>query len=152
MPAVDVRPAGAMQHEEQPRVGMKIGGLEAVEQIMRGNYKQRDGHPNEARHAHESGEQNHGEPQAADDAEHAPAGMKGPRKTDHREFQYDEPHAARHQKYLEPASRMLLPVETRAHARKEKKRRRAEVRDPPDQKIEGPGMVDVFRFEGNVAG
>jgi len=27
----------------------------------------------------------------------------------------------------------------------------AEVSDPPDQKVKSPGLVDVLRFEGDVA-
>ena len=34
---------------------------------------------------------------------------------------------------------------------KVEKRRRAEVRNPANQKIEAPGMVGIFRFEPNVA-
>jgi hypothetical protein len=46
---------------------------------------------------------------------------------------------------------MLPSVKIGARSREKKKCGRAEVGYPTNQEVETPGLVDVFRFEGNIA-
>ena len=46
---------------------------------------------------------------------------------------------------------MLPSIKIGTRPREKKKRRCAEVGYPTNQKIEAPGLVDVFRLEGDIA-
>ena len=118
---------------------------------MGGDHEQRDGHQPVSRQTNKRRQQNHRKPQAADHAKHAPAGMECPGKANHREFQHHQPNAARDQKLLQASRRMPRSVKICTDTDEKKECRGAEVSDPPDQKVKGPGLVDVLRFEGDVA-
>jgi len=146
-----MRAAGTMQDEQQPLVRLEGSGLEAVEEVMGGDGDQRHGHHQIARKTNEGSEQNHGQTEATDNPKHAPSRVECPCKTDHGEFQHDKPNAASHQKLLQSGRGMLPSVKIGARSREKKKCWRAEVGYPTNQEVETPGLVDVFRFEGNIA-
>src|SRR5258708_6466888 len=54
-------------------------------------------------------------------------------------------------KPLQSGRGMLPSIKIGTCSREKKERGRAEVGYPANQEIETPGLVDVFRFEGNIA-
>jgi hypothetical protein len=46
---------------------------------------------------------------------------------------------------------MLRSVKVCADSHEKEESRSAEVRHPADQEVEHPGLVDVFRFKGDIA-
>src|SRR5580692_5869562 len=130
---------------------MECGRFKTIKQVMRCNHDQRESHHQSPRQADKCCQQDHRKPKTTDHAEHSPTRMKCPGKANDGELQYHQPEAARNQKSLQPARRMPYSTQICAYSSKKEKSVRAQVSYPSDEKVESPGLVNILRFEGNVA-
>ena len=78
------------------------------------------------------------------------AHIERPRQAHERDFQHDEPQAARQKKPAQLGARATSPSEIGADAREQHERRRAEVRDPARQEQGRAGLRQVERIEARV--
>ena len=118
---------------------------------MCGNHYERHGHHTVTGQTNEGSQQDHREAQAADHAEHAPAGVERPGKADDCKLQHHQPDAAREKKLLQIPRGMPPAVEGCAHSCEKEERGGAEMRYPADKEIKAPRLIDILGLEGDVA-